>query len=245
MKFFILFLISFSVFADWIPESKINECGSKMYSDSLDCSRSSQESCYEKTGEDIHGCGYFYLEPVYVEDETKPTYTEYGHFTCTNDPEENELPPCSLAPEFTCSQGGEVISESDGDNVTRFCKRQDGYELKLSHKILMINETLKTQKKNEAAAKLAMENAINAAKKAMDCGKQVQALLLVRNAPKQLTTAQIKQMVEIYAPIKQLLDTGSLVSAKEEIQSVTADGVLVTEADKTALIAEIDKCSGN
>lgn len=88
----------------------------------------------------------------------------------------------------------------------------------------------------------AMEAALAKAEKAMNCGRSVQALLLVRNAVKNLSTAQIKQLVEAYSPIKSLLDTGSLSSAGEEIQAVEADGVIITEADKLALLAKINDC---
>jgi wobble nucleotide-excising tRNase len=80
------------------------------------------------------------------------------------------------------------------------------------------------------------------ARKAQACGKDTMAYLLVRNAQKQLSTAQVKQLVEAYATIKSLLESGSLTTAKEEISAAVADGVIVTEADKTALNQFIDGC---
>jgi hypothetical protein len=78
----------------------------------------------------------------------------------------------------------------------------------------------------------------------MECGKSTQRLLLIRNAQKSpaLNTTQIKALVALSVPMKALLDTGSLVSAQEEIASFVADGVVITEADKTALIQHIDGC---
>lgn len=95
---------------------------------------------------------------------------------------------------------------------------------------------------SDISAEVAMASALKNAEKAMECGKSTQALLLVRNAVKNLTIAQVKSLVATYSSIKQLLDTGSLVSAAEEIMAIVPDGVLVLEADKTALVAKINEC---
>lgn len=87
-----------------------------------------------------------------------------------------------------------------------------------------------------------LASAMAKAQRAMECGKSAQALLLVRNSLKNLTTAAVKALVAAYAPIKQLLDTGSLQSSIEEIQAVQADGVLITNDDKTALVNHINGC---
>lgn len=94
------------------------------------------------------------------------------------------------------------------------------------------------------AAKAQIEAGIQMAQKLRVCGERVMALMLVRNQPKGLSSAQVKQLVQGYSEIKSLLESGSLVSAKEEIQAVVADGILVTEADKAALSQELDKCLG-
>jgi predicted negative regulator of RcsB-dependent stress response len=94
----------------------------------------------------------------------------------------------------------------------------------------------------DASNEYAAAQGLEYAKKAMECGKSAQALMLVRNAAKNLTTEQVKQIVATYAPIKALLDTGSLQSAVEEIGKIQADGVLVTEEDKAAITAHIGQC---
>ena len=94
----------------------------------------------------------------------------------------------------------------------------------------------------DISAEIQQRAAMDHARKAMECGKSAQAAMLVRNAAKNLTTDQVKQIVATYAPIKGLLDTGSLQSAIEEIQKIQADGVLVTQADKEAIIAHINQC---
>ena len=114
--------------------------------------------------------------------------------------------------------------------------------LKADGKKLVVSEEKKAAREAAEAIKAQQQAALNAALKAMDCGKSAQAAMLVRNAAKNLTTTQVKQIVAAYAPIKGLLDTGSLQSAIEEIQAIQADGVLVTQADKEAIIAHINQC---
>jgi hypothetical protein len=92
------------------------------------------------------------------------------------------------------------------------------------------------------AAEAQLQAAMEQARKSQACGKDTMAYLLVRNAQKQLSTSQVKQLVETYSTIKSLLESGSLTTAKEEISAVTADGVIVTEADKVALNTFIDGC---
>lgn len=77
--------------------------------------------------------------------------------------------------------------------------------------------------------------------KLIDAGKRVIALFNLRNETKSLTGEQIAQLVTTFASIKGLLETGSLKTAKYLIGQVVADGVIVTDGDKTALIAELDK----
>jgi hypothetical protein len=114
--------------------------------------------------------------------------------------------------------------------------------MKADGKKLVESESKKAAREAAAAIKAAQDAALASAMKAMDCGKSAQAAMLVRNAAKNLTTTQVKQIVAAYAPIKGLLDTGSLQSSIEEIQAIQADGVLVTEADKEAIIAHINQC---
>jgi hypothetical protein len=109
---------------------------------------------------------------------------------------------------------------------------------------LIVNEQKKELKDAEEKKNALLEDSIRQAKKLRDCGGRVMDVLLVRNSTKGLTTAQVKQIVATYAPVKALLETGSLNSAKEEILAVSADGLLITEEDKTALIAEINSCIG-
>lgn len=79
----------------------------------------------------------------------------------------------------------------------------------------------------------------------MDHGRGVIALVLVQNSKKVgLTNSQIAQINGTFAQIKGLLDTGSLNTAKDAINAITPDGVLVTQEDKDIYLAEINAYPG-
>ena len=70
------------------------------------------------------------------------------------------------------------------------------------------------------------------------------AYIGARNMAKSLTTAQVKTVVETYSTIQALLASGSIATAKVEIEAVTPDGTLITQADKDAILAEVNAYLG-
>jgi len=90
----------------------------------------------------------------------------------------------------------------------------------------------------EDADVLAMVDANNAIK----CGLKVKSRMLVQNASKSLTDTQKINILSTYSTIDALLSAGSLATARVQILAVVADGVMIVEADKTALVAELDGC---
>jgi hypothetical protein len=101
-----------------------------------------------------------------------------------------------------------------------------------------------TDQYNAFMAKHQINEATKEAKKMRDCGETVIDMMLVRNQSKTLNKNQVKQLVSSYKDIMALIQTGSLATAKDEIIAVNADGVLVTEADKAALVSVINSCLG-
>lgn len=93
----------------------------------------------------------------------------------------------------------------------------------------------------EAAAK---EQSIAVALQRMEWGKRVIALVLVQNSKKVLSNVQIAQINATFAQIKGLLETGSLNTAKDAISSISPDGVLVSDEDKSLYLAEINAYPG-
>lgn len=173
-----------------------------------------------------------------IPDESKPTYSKNDIEVCV-DQSDCESKNASK----TCTDSQETVYMAQ-DFSEIYCSKLTGYEQKVSgRKVFLINLAKKAAADAADAAQLAKDSAMIAARKARNCGETVIDALLVQNASKSLSTAQIKSINTTYASIKDLLETGSLASAREEIQAVTPDGVLVVEADKTALIAQLDSCA--
>lgn len=239
MKFLILAILTiFTNIAhaeNWLNHSKIKSGSIEAYSLKSDCERVSGESCFNIG--DYPTSVYSEVE-IEVDDLQNPIYSKNDTESCLSDED------CSakfLA--LVCTQNDyEKIKNLDLLQV--YCVKLAGYEKKYEKTIQLDSQKLSAWQSQEAnkATERAREMAIQTALKRIECGKRVIGLLVVRNASKTLTTAQIGQINTVYAPIKGLIDTGSLVTAKEQMQAITPDGLLITTEDKDDLIQEITKC---
>lgn len=107
-----------------------------------------------------------------------------------------------------------------------------------------IDNALKSSIELANAAKAAQENALKSGMEAMDKGKEIIALMAVRNVQKGLTSAQVTLFLETFKDVKSMLETGSLATAKEAINLISPDGSIVTSEDKAAIISAIDTFLG-
>lgn len=212
--------LSLSALASSVAETEVNLCNRTVFTSMSDCN-SAKGNCLELPQNDPAICGVYKLKDLYGSQKFDGESCE-GKSEC-------EL----LLTEKTCSVNKWPLIDADYTEV---------YCVEVVGKKIEVDEVLKSQKLAQKAASDQFEGALNLAKKLRECGGRVMDLMLVRNQPKNLTTAQVKELVATYEPIQGLLSSGSLNSAKEEIAAVTADGVLVTNADKTALTNEINKC---
>lgn len=145
---------------------------------------------------------------------------------------------CDGAKECICTEGedlraSKIITKTAFDEETGITKEW---------KVLVVDEEKKAQFEAQENLKKQEQEELQKAIQAMDCGKKSQAFLLVRNVKKQLTKNQTKQLLLAYSQIKQLLDTGSLDTAIEEINAVTPDGVIITNEDKQKIVEFINSC---
>lgn len=222
MKLYFLgiLLLSFTATAsNWMRVSDIQNKGVAGYSFQGDCERGG-EQCLD-------------VDPYAVEVGAIALHDVYGGARLSVDECEGKTDCEEKLASKQCLDSQAPFIDEDYKIV--YCMKAVGKESSL-------NSSLLAQKLTEKNQKAQYEAALGQATKAMDCGRRVIAVLIVRNASKSLTTQQVGQMVATYAQPKGLLETGSLVTAKEVISSITADGLLVTEADKTALTSEIDNC---
>lgn len=270
MKFLIALLITTSAHASFISLTDLTSCKSggahTVFTQKQFCVSEKGEECVElPDGQESH-CNYLNPTDNIVDDLTKPIYSgrqdvescqkeiEYtqveqtvddglgGTTTVTVQEPTSNLPICAdvLAAKICSVQGSEKYIDELYTQV--YCTHITGYEQKIDGKKVVEDASLKAAYEVQKSQKDQLEGAMVQAAKAQNCGRSTMAYMLVRNAPKNLSTAQVKSLVSTYAAIKGLLESGSLVTAKEEIAAVVADGILVTEADKAALIAYIDTC---
>jgi len=221
MKYLFLILITTQTMAsNWMPISKIQALSSEAHQLEESCAKSG-EQCLDVGDEpQIVKLGFVSLEDNFTKTEVEVCLDEVD---------------CQAKHEAKVCLDG--VSIKNLDLLEVYCSR-------FSHKSLVKNLTAFNAYKATQAQAQALSAGLAQATAAMDCGKRVQALLLVRNSPKGLTKPQVKALVLAYKDIKNLLDTGSLASAKEEIEAITADGVIITSGDKAALIAQINSCLG-
>lgn len=233
--FLILCFFSIAVHAEnWLNDTKILASSKEAHSLKSDCERISQEKCYELGN---YPSSVYSRGQMEVDDYTKPQYTKSQIEPCKDQAE------CDLI--FTskiCPSDRTLIKNYDQLQV--YCSKLVGYEKKSEDTIILDQAKVQTYESQKAASQAIAQGEayIQLALKKIDCGERVIALMVVRNIPKGLTPTQIAQMSVIYAPIKGLLETASLVTAKEFILAAEADGVLITEADKVTLAAETQKC---
>jgi hypothetical protein len=239
---------------NFISLSDYTKCTAKephrFFQEKEDCEKESSEYCISIA----HSweCQYSIIEDVFIDDISRPIRNKTDVVSCVEkqntDADGNvvnpEIPACHTALNEKVCDDDEAEKFINAEYTEVYCSKITGYEQKNAGKKLVIDEAKKAAHEAKVSQERSMVDAIAQAEKLQACGKKVMALMLVRNQPKELTTAQVKQLVSTYADVKGLLETGSLNSAKEEILAVVADGTLITEEDKTALAAEVDKCLG-
>lgn len=217
----LLCLFSFSALAsNWMPISKIQSQSSQAYQLESECLKSGEVCLDVGNSPDSVTLGYVTVVPESWGPKLDIEVCS-GDIDCTDKLSVKE-----------CASGQKFIDE----NYTEV------YCSVFSPASILLNSVGYNAYLSQKNALAQLEAGKAQAKRKRECGDSVIDLLLVRNASKNLNTTQIKQMVSTFSPIKSLLETASLVSAKEEIALVSADGVLVTEGDKVALSAAVDVC---
>lgn len=222
MKFLILFLSLSAQASNWMPISKIDAQSNQAYQLESECQRQSGEQCLDVGNEPQKvALGFASAEDHYLKENTE-----------------------SCLDEIDCEQTFQNLSCNEDYQKIKNLDLLQVYCTKLVGKKLVLDEA--SWQAYQSAQNLASQQlqALNQAKSMRQCGSSVMDLVLVRNAPKALTTEQVKQLVVTMNPIKSLLETGSLVTAKEEVQAISPDGIIITEADKVAVTAAIDSCLG-
>jgi hypothetical protein len=139
--------------------------------------------------------------------------------------------------EISCSLDEEKIKNYDLLSV--YCAKPI---YKIEGKKLAESASKKAAYEAAQSSKKQLEIELLMVQKARDCGSRAINVMSLRNAKKGLSKEQRKQILTIYEDIKNMLDVGSLDNAKDAINSATADGILITESDKSSMIETIVGC---
>jgi hypothetical protein len=241
MRYIILSLLIISNMAmagSWLPISKYDgntHKGIKIFLSQKKCQKHFSEKCVEMPFK--YNPSYHKLKDELIDDFSNP---EWGTRSMV-EPCSGESDCREKATSKSCAGNRKPYynaeySETCCNEILSYAKKPSG------RKIVVEDEAKKTSYEAIEAAKKMDKMAMAIASKALDCGKKVISRMLLQNKPKNLKKAQVRNLVKTYKDIKNLLDTGSLESAREDILAVAINEPIVTQADKDALVAELDKC---
>lgn len=244
MKYLIFILFPIQLSAMYLPQSQIGKLapGAVNFVKKSDCESHYSETCYKRPK------GYNYethvLGTVSENDFSKPIFrAKYNVVACSDaedcNTKKDEVQPCN-------QNEGDYFQFSENEVLPEFsayCIGVEGYE-QIQTQGIVEDEAKKVSFLAEKAQKESDEAKIKSQLKNMEFGKRVVALIGSRNSEKSLTPGQVKQLVESYSVIQSLLMSGSILTAKAEIEAITPDGVVITQADKDAILNEINTYLG-
>lgn len=224
---------------NWFPVGK--EGADTVYPrDKAKCESREEYQCFDIQGKDLR---FHKLVKVSEDDKSKPIWKEYYSVESCSDMAECQ----EIAETKICDDEAEdtyrIIENKIMPGYSIVCTRVTGYE-QIESKKLVLDETKRGQVIAEDLAKQQTNSAVAAVRKQMECGKNIQASMALRNISKGLTTDQVNTFVQTYSTVKNLLDSGALKTAKAQLESITPDGTITTAEDKTAIIGLINTCLG-
>lgn len=230
MKFLILFLISFNLYANYIPESQVENCDSKtVWMKRSKCGA----NCIKL--DKSYNCNYSELEDEMIDDAENPIWATRSMVEACSGQSDCEQ---KLADKVCVD---ERRAFTNAEFTETWCNKITGFAQKLSgRKIIVENSTKKSSYESDKAAKAAQEAALDSQFKDMDFGKELYAKVMLLNKSKGLSKAQRKQLRKDLKDIRDDLADGDICSAREDISALVADGTLIREEDKTAVLALID-----
>lgn len=232
MKYFLLMIFSFQSWAGFISGSKINDCSRVDYISPNLCQEKEGEQCF-KVPNDSGECGIFKIVDILQDDLSNPVWAT-----------RSMVEPCS--DETDCKARHEAKQCVDGrtsyysiDDLQVWCNKIIGYNKIVTGKEIQIDEALKTQKDAQKAAKTQIEAVIAQGEKARKDCQRVLDLIGGFNLLSGASQGNIDSMVETFALAKQHLQDGRPGRAKEAIQAIPVDGVIVTEQMKGLALEQL------
>lgn len=132
---------------------------------------------------------------------------------------------------------------SEGFNPIKNLDLLEVYCTKFVAEHLATDEALKAQIEAQKSANEALKAQVEVLVQRMASGRRVVAYLnlLVASKTPEVTKGEVRAINTKFAAISSLLKNGALESAREDIQNADLSGTILTEQDKAALLAYLDK----
>lgn len=234
LKFIIALLIVLPAFAgNYFPVGK--QGANTTYWNHDECERFENAECFEISGKDLR---YHVLKSSVVDDLEKPIYkSHYNVDSCS------DAHSCTaMVSQKKCDKGDYATYKENSvfPGYKAFCTGVEGYEKKQAVD-LVLDEELFQRVSLADAAKASEKDAVGKMRKRMECGKNIQALVGIKNDKKGLTSEQVKAFAQKFSDLKLLLDVGALLTAKEAINDLPIDDT-ISQADKDDILAAIELC---
>jgi hypothetical protein len=151
----------------------------------------------------------------------------------------------------------QVFRDENGDIIERrLMGKSEKFELTSKQEHVILHDQIdhdielsKVEEQNgelvivEDADKIAAQNAeveIALRIKRIAFGQRLIAIMSIRNDAKNLTPAEIVQLVTNFSDINTAWLNGSILTSRSLVNALTPDEDILTSADKTAILAEID-----
>lgn len=234
-------LLTASLSANAFKYYPVGKSGAKeTYKNKAACEAKEGQECFDVTGVDVR---YTNIEAQTVDDQTKPIHkAPYNTENCDS-PED-----CGSkmdAKNSSCSNGDYAQYQKNAvlPGYTLFCTGITGYEQK-DVKVFVEDTNLKTSVQAADAQAAADKAALKAVKKDAAFGQRMVAYVAARVRAKSLSLADTKTTLSEYSAVMSLLQAGSIAHAKTEITGMTPDGTRISQADKDAILAEINAYLG-
>lgn len=216
------------------------------YIDKQVCEQVEGQECFDighKASPDYKDPRFHEVQTSMVDDTNKPIYKpKYNLSNCDSDDD------CLSKYDSTasgCTSGDYVQHEKNTlvPGYSVYCIGIASYE-QMEVKTVVENAALKASVEADDAQKAADYAALEAVAKDAKFGNKMIAFVSARIRTKTLSLADTKLVLNDYAAVISLLRAGSIPHAKSEVTAMTPDGTRVTQADKDALLAEINSYLG-
>lgn len=245
---YIIFFLMFnpvSVFANFYPEKKP---GAKtVYAEKWKCEQVEGKECFETGVFGKKG----YKDPRFhetktkeVNDQSKPIYKPKYNLKNCSSPEDCQSKIAKEGKSYC--QNGDYANFSKNvvmPGFSYFCTGVSGYEKK-TVKEIVVNQGKKVQIETAESERKEIEKQLLQQGKNVAFGTKLIGIISMRNKSKSITRAQRRKLFKDFRGVVDFLYAGAIDDAKAEIEEITPDGTVVTQADKDAILAEINSYLG-